>query len=195
MSGGPEYNLTKYNCIEFVMDLLEVDLKPTLEDCMKIGLGTKPRGFKVVKKFSDVDGGKAKLGDLFIMESVLSGTGYHHAGVCCRETGQEIIHFTPKSTGSFGFSAMATMSTSCEGLVSKVNVKGFSSGSKFAIYRKKTGIPDSFQKRVDEAMSQSPKYQLLKYNCIHFALELLYGDLEDRKRNVEDLMKLLFDGF
>ncbi|XP_047662514.1 uncharacterized protein LOC113637318 isoform X2 [Tachysurus fulvidraco] len=195
MSRGPEYSLSRYNCIDFVMDLLEVDLKPTVQDCINIGLGTKPRGFKVVKKFSDSYPGNAKLGDLFIVESAMSEIGYHHAGVCCCESGQEIIHFTPLYPGSFGISAaVSSLSTSCQGLVSKVNVKGFTH-SKFAVYRKKTGISDSFQGRVAEAMIQSPKYQLLHYNCIHFALELFYGDLEDKDRNVEDLMKLLFDDF
>ncbi|KAK3534282.1 hypothetical protein QTP86_009755 [Hemibagrus guttatus] len=94
MSRGPEYSLRRYNCIEFVMDLLEVDLKPTIQDGVKIGLGTKPRGFKVVKKFSDHSAGHVKLGDLFIVESAMSVTGYHHAGVCCCKSGQEIIHFT-----------------------------------------------------------------------------------------------------
>ncbi|GAA6088922.1 uncharacterized protein LOC113637318 isoform X1 [Tachysurus ichikawai] len=96
MSRGPEYSLSRYNCIEFVMDLLEVDLKLTVQDCINIGLGTKPRGFKVVKKFSDSYPGNAKLGDLFIVESAMSEIGYHHAGVCCCESGQEIIHFTRK---------------------------------------------------------------------------------------------------
>lgn len=194
MSRGPEYNFNRFNCIEFVLDLLDVDLKPTVKDCMKIGLGSKPRGFKVVKKFSD-DDGNAKLGDLFIIECVISGAGYHHAGVCCQEPGQEIIHFTPLYPGSFGFSAAVTsLSSPCPGLVSKVSVKGISR-CKFAIYRKKSGIPASFQRRVEEAMHQNPKYQLFDYNCVHFALELLYGELEDTERNVEDLMKLLFDGF
>ncbi|XP_058228664.1 uncharacterized protein LOC131341978 [Hemibagrus wyckioides] len=180
MSRGPEYSLRRYNCMELVMDLLEVDLKPTIQDGIKIGLGTKPRGFKVVKKFSDHSSGHVKLGDLLIVESGMSVTGYHHAGVCCCESGQEIIHFTPFYPGSFGLSAaVSSVSTSCPGLVSKVNIKGFTH-SKFAVYRKKTGISDSFQRRVAEAMKQSPKYQLLNYNCIHFALELYYGDLEAR---------------
>ncbi|XP_046733093.1 uncharacterized protein LOC124403417 [Silurus meridionalis] len=180
MSRGPEYNVSTYNCIEFIMDLLEVDLKPTFQDCNKIGLGTKPRSFRVVKKFSDKFG-NAKLGDLFIVKCGFSGTGYYHAGVCCCESGQEIIHFTPNYPGSFGLSAAVTsLSTSCRGLVSKVHIKSFSSHSKFAVYRKKTGISASFQTRVDEAMSQSQKYQLLRYNCIHFALELFYGGLEER---------------
>lgn len=65
-------------------------------------------------------------------------------------------------------------SGSCPGLVSKVNLCGFTDGEKYAVYRKNDGIPESFQKNVLNAMKKpNLLYNLLTYNCIHFAMELL----------------------
>lgn len=80
------------------------------------------------------------------------------------------------STSSSSYSSSSSSSpssSSCPGIVSKVNVNGFSGGFKFAIYRKNGGIPESFRQNVKNAMRKNPQYDLLTYNCIHFAMELL----------------------
>lgn len=59
------------------------------------------------------------------------------------------------------------------GIVSRVNVEGFADGKEFAIYRKRGGIPESFEENVLKAMETNPTYNLLAYNCIHFAMALL----------------------
>ncbi|KAF7692332.1 hypothetical protein HF521_009942 [Silurus meridionalis] len=180
------------------MEILDVHLEPTVSDCMKIANWSKPKGFKVVKKFSDEYNGNAKVGDLFLVQSGRFGYRYYHAGVCCSEKGPEIIQFMANSSGSFSnFSSGASVSSSssipCPGLVNKVYINGFSSGSKYAIYRLKMGISDSFQDRVDEAMSKMNKYKLLSYNCIHFALELIYGkELEKKENDAENLIEQFF---
>ncbi|KAF5902928.1 uncharacterized protein DAT39_007372 [Clarias magur] len=97
MSRRLEKNFSEYNCIEFVLELLEIYLQPTESDCKKISSGAKPKGFNVVKGFSDEYSGNAKLGDLFIVQSGIFVFEAYYAGVCCRENGPEIIQFTCKS--------------------------------------------------------------------------------------------------
>ncbi|XP_058273987.1 uncharacterized protein LOC131370624 isoform X1 [Hemibagrus wyckioides] len=173
MSKCPESNYTHYNCIEFVMELLEVYLQPTASDCYKIASGAKPKGFKVVKNFSDDYSGNAKLGDLFLVESGLLGYSLH-AGVFCSVKDQEIIQFS-------------------SGAVNRVHINGFSRGKKFTIYRKKTGVSSKIQKTMNKAMSSMPEYsESDKNKSVRFALELLYGEVEKTERDVEGLTQLVF---
>ncbi|XP_060721945.1 uncharacterized protein LOC132842949 [Tachysurus vachellii] len=95
MSKCPETNFHGYNCMEFVMELLEVYLPPIKSDCSKIAFGTKPKGFKVVKNFADDYNSNAMLGDLFLVQG--GPFGYLQAGVCCSEKGPKIIQLTGKS--------------------------------------------------------------------------------------------------
>ncbi|KAF7700804.1 hypothetical protein HF521_001969 [Silurus meridionalis] len=154
------------------------------------GLGGTPKGFSVVKTYEDEYNGNSDLGDLFMVESHVRNI--YHAGVMCSDV--EIIQFTQiksqpvaKASGFswlFGLSSSTTSpphsesSTSCTGLVSKVNVDGFTQGMSFAIYRKDGGIPASFEKNVKNAMQKNKKYDFKTYNCIHFAMELLEVEYE-----------------
>lgn len=70
----------------------------------------------------------------------------------------------------------ASSSSPCTGEISKSSVEVFRGKNKFAIFRKDTGIPGSFKADVRAAMKKTPEYNLLTYNCIHFALELLHVD-------------------
>ncbi|KAF5902321.1 uncharacterized protein DAT39_007931, partial [Clarias magur] len=136
---------------------------------LKIGLGIEPKGFKVIKQYSDSYNRKATVGDLFIAER---GAKIYHAGVYCSE--EEIIHFTPCSTDSVGsLNAACSFSSDCKGIISKVSVKTFSQGKKFAVFRKIGEIPCSFKEDVFEAMQTTPLYDVVKNNCVHFALGLL----------------------
>ncbi|XP_047662600.1 uncharacterized protein LOC113650147 isoform X2 [Tachysurus fulvidraco] len=178
MSKCPETNFHRYNCMEFVMELLELYLPPYKTDCSKIAFGTKPKGFKVVKNFADDYKKNAMLGDLFLVQGGPFGSSNLHAGVCCSEKGPKIIQLIETTT--------------VPGVVNKVHLNGFSAGMRYAIYRKKTGIPDSLKKKVDEALSRMPNRRQAEYSNVLFALELLFGKLEEKERDVEDLNDILF---
>lgn len=64
------------------------------------------------------------------------------------------------------------------GVVTIVHLNGFSAGMRYAIYRRTQGIPDSFQKKVDEALSRMPNHEEERFSNVRFALELLSGQLE-----------------
>ncbi|KAK2868228.1 hypothetical protein Q7C36_000099 [Tachysurus vachellii] len=180
MSKCPETNFHGYNCMEFVMELLEVYLPLTKSDCSKIAFGTKPKGFKVVKNFADDYNSNAMLGDLFLVQG-----GYLQAGVCCSEKGPKIIQLTARRIGhSFILDFVH--------IVNIVHLNGFSAGMRYAIYRRTQGIPDSFKKKVEKALSRMPKRRQAEYSNVLFALELLSGKLEEKERDVEDLNDILF---
>ncbi|XP_047662092.1 uncharacterized protein LOC113650151 [Tachysurus fulvidraco] len=174
----PETNFHEYNCMEFVMELLGVFLQPNKSECRKIVSGTKPKGFKVVKNYADDYKITAMLGDLFLVRGGPFGSSNLHAGVCYSEKGPKIIQLLETTT--------------VPGVVNKVHLNGFSAGMRYAIYRSKKGIPDSFKKKVDEALSRKPNHQEERYSNMRFALELLFGELEEKERDVEELNEILF---
>ncbi|XP_027014090.1 uncharacterized protein LOC125138322 [Tachysurus fulvidraco] len=178
----PESNFDGYNCMEFVMELLEVYLPPIKSECSKIAFGTKPKGFKVVKMFADDYNSNAMLGDLFLVRDGPFGSTKLHAGVCCSEKGPQIIQLLARIKGS----------RPIPGVVTIVHLNGFSADMNYAIYRRTQGIPDSFQKKVDEALSRKPNHQEERFSNVCFALELLFGELKEKERDVEDLNDILF---
>ncbi|KAK3551571.1 hypothetical protein QTP70_019790 [Hemibagrus guttatus] len=108
-----------------------------------------------------------------------SGPGYYHAGVYCSEEEEEIIHFTVSTSQSSSSGSTASSSfSSGPGFVSKVHVNMFCGTNKFAIYRKNGEIPTSFRANVRNAMKKIPEYDVLDYNCIHFAMGLLDAKLQ-----------------
>lgn len=55
----------------------------------------------------------------------------------------------------------------------------FCGDDKFAVFEKNEIIhPEMFKKDVKEAMKTEPQYNVLTFNCIHFALNLLGVDSE-----------------
>ncbi|XP_060726742.1 uncharacterized protein LOC132846168 isoform X2 [Tachysurus vachellii] len=142
-------------------------------------LGFAPEGFSTVTD-------APRQGDLYMVKcgssSDGSGLGYYHAGVYCSEEDEEIIHFTNSSLRS---SFSLSNSSSGPGIISKVHVKNFLGEYKFAIYRKNEGIPITFREKVRNAMQKKQEYDILDYNCIHFAMELLNVD----KQGIDDYIK------
>ncbi|KAF4088523.1 hypothetical protein AMELA_G00083090 [Ameiurus melas] len=163
---------------------------------LMIALGCEPDGFTTIK---DCDGqytDKPRLGDLFMVKCDSSsggtgGLGYYHAGVYCNEEEEEIIHFRVSSSQPSSSSIPSCSNISGPGEVSKVHVDMFCGQDKYAIYRKETGIPDSFRANVRAAMRNTPKcYNVSEYNCIHFALELLNVDLKTIDDYIKRFMKI-----
>ncbi|KAK2855166.1 hypothetical protein Q7C36_007035 [Tachysurus vachellii] len=149
-----------------------------------MALGFAPDGFSTVTD-------DPKQGDLFMVKcgssSGRSGTGYYHAGVYCSEEDEEIIHFTKSSSQS---SSSWSNSSSGPGIISKVHVKNFCGKTKVLIYRKNEGIPEkTFRDKVRNAMQKKKEYDILDYNCIHFALELLDVDTQ----GINDYIKKIFE--
>ncbi|KAF5902320.1 uncharacterized protein DAT39_007932, partial [Clarias magur] len=160
-----------------------------------IAIGCAPDGFTVVKSSDEKYTGNAKLGDLFMVKCGSSGEGaslgYYHAGVYCSEEEQEIIHFTfTSSQKNSSRSKASSKSCSGEGVVSKLNVNVFCGQSRFAIYRKIEGVPQSFKNDVRQAMMKTPQYNLSEYNCIHFALELLHVDTKTTEDYIKRILKI-----
>ncbi|XP_060726740.1 uncharacterized protein LOC132846168 isoform X1 [Tachysurus vachellii] len=91
--------------------------------------------------------------------------------------------FTDDSSLRSSFSL--SNSSSGPGIISKVHVKNFLGEYKFAIYRKNEGIPITFREKVRNAMQKKQEYDILDYNCIHFAMELLNVD----KQGIDDYIK------
>ena len=75
---------------------------------------------------------------------------------------------------SFKAHATSISSPLSFGAVCKRTVKRFLNKRSFKILRKKGGIPEDFQKKVYEAMDLEKSYNLLTFNCLHFALTLLF---------------------
>ena len=73
--------------------------------------------------------------------------------------------------------AISSSQLSC-GDVCKRHVKHFVNRRPYKIFRKDGGIPEDFQSRVGNAMSLEKPYNLLTFNCLHFALWLLEDDGE-----------------
>lgn len=92
-----------------------------------------------------------------------------------------LIHiFPPVSPSQSSSSGIASSSSfsSGPGFVSKVHMNMFCGQNHYAIYRKNGEIPTSFRANVRKAMKEIPEYDVLDYNCIHFAMELLDVDLQ-----------------
>ncbi|KAF7708214.1 hypothetical protein HF521_017271 [Silurus meridionalis] len=117
-----------------------------------------------------------KLGDLFLVKRGSrcggSSLGYHHAGVYCCEVVQEIINFTSKQQ------TFSSQSLVGHGEVGKLDLEVFCEDDKFVVYRKENGIPGNFIEKVCIAKKRRPAYNILEYNCVHFALELLEVERE-----------------
>lgn len=62
------------------------------------------------------------------------------------------------------------------GDVCKRHIKHFVNRKPYKIFRKDGGIPEDFQRRVCNAMSLEKPYNVLTFNCLHFALWLLGDD-------------------
>lgn len=92
-----------------------------------------------------------------------------------------LIHFfppvSPSQSNSSGITASSSFSSG-QGFVSKVHMNMFCGQNHYAIYRKNGEIPTSFRASVRKAMKEIPAYDVLDYNCIHFAMELLSVDLQ-----------------
>ncbi|KAA0710648.1 hypothetical protein E1301_Tti013029 [Triplophysa tibetana] len=60
-----------------------------------------------------------------------------------------------------------------DGSVCKVGVRTFLNKGNYRVLRLKAGIPQNFHKRVERAMDSTEPYNVLKNNCLHFALRLI----------------------
>ncbi|KAI5105881.1 hypothetical protein C0J45_3578 [Silurus meridionalis] len=123
------------------------------QSTIRIGLGNTPEVFKIIKQEDQELEEQLKIGDLILVprhsQCVVSATGYYHAGV----------YLSGKEVGT-----------------EPINV--FCQGNRYIVYGQEAGIPHDLFERVSAALRRNPKYDLLKYNCVHFVLELLRGEPE-----------------
>ncbi|KAI5092615.1 hypothetical protein C0J45_17006 [Silurus meridionalis] len=115
--------------------------------------------FICVKKYNEEFTQDIINGDVFIVEESKNS---HKAGVYLDE---QIIQL--KMGGLF---------SSTE--VIRVNVKSFTGEEKFAVYRKREGIPQSFQENVAEALSGNTENKFSQYNSVEVVMEILDVHLE-----------------
>ncbi|KAF7708216.1 hypothetical protein HF521_017273 [Silurus meridionalis] len=145
------------------------------QSTIRIGFGNTPEGFKVIKQEDQELKEQLKIGDLILVprhsQCMVSATGYYHAGVYFSDVDQNIIHFTQQHTSSRSPSGIGGV------LTEQINV--FCEGDRYIVFLKVAGIPHDFLERVSAALRRNPKYDLLKYNCIHFTLELLEVEPEE----------------
>ncbi|KAL6470334.1 hypothetical protein MHYP_G00214530 [Metynnis hypsauchen] len=95
----------------------------------------------------------------------------YHAGIYCGNN--DVIEFSGATGQKSSASCNMLKQTNKFGQVQKISVKNFANQQKLHVFRLESGAPKQLAGNIANAMDKEIPYDVMMFNCVHFALCIL----------------------